>query len=162
MTNRTLLAGSVHFARFVFGAGPTGVHALDDIGSHRIACFTAMGWGNTRSVPFCLTVKILGRAPFFLPPTPPMVNPGDDPEFDVYTPAPVCAGFTVTITIKAADPDSGEHLRIVTEDVTGDGQNLFSAPYNGPRPRRALPSRAAQATRRPAARGAGGQFDQFG
>jgi len=118
VTNRTLLAGSVHFARFVFGAGPTGVHALDDIGSHRIACFTAMGWGNTRSVPFCLTVKILGRAPFFLPPTPPMVNPGDDPEFDVYTPAPVCAGFTVTITIKAADPDSGEHVRIVTEDVT--------------------------------------------
>mmetsp|Transcript_23151 Transcript_23151/g.55043 ORF Transcript_23151/g.55043 Transcript_23151/m.55043 type:complete len:1041 (-) Transcript_23151:237-3359(-) len=116
-------------AAFVVGSGSTGVHGLSDIGAHKVVCFVARGWTPCRSPPQCYTVKIRGNSPFFLPPTPPLINLGDDLRIDEATPAPVCAGFTVSFAIRAADPDFGDLVRIYVTDETGDGQDLFLPPY---------------------------------
>ena len=36
----------------------------------------------------------------------------DDIKFDVITPTPVCAGFSVSFEVKASDPDAGEHVTL--------------------------------------------------
>ena len=130
-TNVSYGGGSsgVTSAVFVVGAGPTGTHSVADIGSHTVLCFVATGWTQCRSPPQCYTVKVRGHSPFFLPPTPPLINLGDDLKIDEATPTSVCAGFSVSFSIRAADPDFGDLVRLYITDETGDGQDLFLPPY---------------------------------
>lgn len=130
VTNRRTLANNVYEVEYTVGDGPLGTHVASDIGKYKSICFYSKAKSRCRSMPLCFNIKILGNNPFFIPPTPPMVNPGDDVRIDEITEQAVCAGFTVSFTIKAQDADEGEHVVITTEDATGDGQDIFGPPYN--------------------------------
>ena len=110
--------------------GANGTHPVTQIGRYWVPCFYAVSNTACRSAPLCFLVKILGSDPVFLPPTPPMVKPGDDVQPGVVTITPVCDGLTVSFGLRATDPDPDDSLTLDVTDSTGDGQNLFGPPFN--------------------------------
>ena len=49
-------------------------------------------------------------------------------KFDVLTPTPVCAGFSVSFEVKAADSDPNELVTLNIYDSTGSWPLIFPPP----------------------------------
>ena len=130
LKNQTIKNDGSVFRNFTFGKLPHGGFDVEEIGSHRVVCFTVTGHTKCKPPPLCITIKVRGSKPFFVAPTPPMVLDTDDVELDVMTPTPVCAGMSVSFEIRAKDPDAGESVTLDIYDNTGDGEDIFAEPYN--------------------------------
>jgi len=75
-----------------------------------------------RSMPMCFKIRISGRAPAFVAPTPLDANSYDDDGILVAarTDVAACQGFPLDLTIAAADDDAGDEVRIFVEDRDED------------------------------------------
>ena len=88
--------GGVVSRNVSFGRASTGftAHEQADIGAYHSMCFKAKTEGIACwSVPLCIKVKILGSAPIFVAPTPPL-DLGLPLDIGVPTPVAVCFGST--------------------------------------------------------------------
>ncbi len=75
-----------------------------------------------RSMPMCFKIKISGRAPAFVAPTPLDANSYDDQGLLVEgrTDVPACEGHPLHLILAAADADEGDMVRIFVEDRDED------------------------------------------
>ena len=71
-----------------------------------------------RSAPLCIKILIKGRAPHFVEPTPLEANSYSDSGrlVEGQTDVPACEGYPLDLTIRAADDDAGDEVRIFLED----------------------------------------------
>jgi len=116
----------------------------DDIGKFFVSCFVATAErynlpvlasngaqeGPCPSLPMCVKVRITGRKPRFVAPTPLAPNSRDSAGADVpgRTDVGACLGYPLQLTLKAEDPDAGDGVRIfVTDPVGGTGNFDFFA-----------------------------------
>jgi hypothetical protein len=74
-----------------------------------------------KSMPVCFKIKVEGKAPTFVEPTPREANSHDDDGNLVFgrTDVPACEGYPLQLTIRATDPD-GDDVRIFVEDKDKD------------------------------------------
>jgi len=74
-----------------------------------------------KSMPVCFKIKVEGKAPQFVEPTPLEANSYDDNGLLVErrTDVPACEGYEMRLTIKAQDED-GDNVRIFVEDKDED------------------------------------------
>ena len=73
-------------------------------------------------MPMCFKIKISGRAPAFVAPTPLDANSYDDQGLLVEgrTDVPACQGHPIDLILAAADADEGDMVRIFVEDRDED------------------------------------------
>ena len=98
---------------------PSGIHGCES-SPHPV--HTQGNYARTcKSMPVCFKIKVEGKAPHFVPPTPMQANSYDDSNILVSgrTDVAACEGYGLDLTIKAQDAD-GDAVRIFVEDKDED------------------------------------------